>query len=75
MDLGCYDLLSTAVLLLDEQGRIQHVNVAAEELFDLSRRQLKGVRAPQLFTGLASMQGGSGKMSSCSAEAPLFRSA
>lgn len=58
MDLGCYDLLSTAVLLLDEQGRIQHVNVAAEELFDLSRRQLKGVRAQQLFTGLASVQGG-----------------
>ena len=42
MDVSAYDLLSTAVLLLDAQGRIDHANTAAEELFGSSRRQLKG---------------------------------
>jgi two-component system, NtrC family, nitrogen regulation sensor histidine kinase GlnL len=36
------DLLSTAVLLLDAQARIVHVNQAAELLFDTSRRTLVG---------------------------------
>src|SRR5574339_901881 len=36
------DLLSTAVLLLDANARIVHVNQAAELLFDTSRRTLVG---------------------------------
>lgn len=39
---GGLDLLSTAVLLLDAQARIVHVNQAAELLFDTSRKTLIG---------------------------------
>lgn len=42
MDVASYDLLSTAVLLLDELGCVAHANTAAEELFSMSRRQLEG---------------------------------
>lgn len=49
MDVSAYDLLSTAVLLLDAQGRIDHANTAAEELFGSSRRLLKGQRAADLL--------------------------
>lgn len=42
MDVSAYDLLSTAVLLLDERGRIDFANAAAEELFSASRRILAG---------------------------------
>ncbi|MYN12086.1 PAS domain-containing protein [Pusillimonas sp. TS35] len=42
MEPASYDLLSTAVLFLDHDGRILHANTAAEELFSLSRRQLAG---------------------------------
>jgi len=49
MDVSSYDLLATAVLLLDEQGRVAHVNAAAEELFGLSRKQLAGAPAHGLF--------------------------
>lgn len=42
MDVSAYDLLSTAVLLLDGQGRIDFANSAAEELFHASRRALAG---------------------------------
>lgn len=44
-----YDLLATAVLLLDEQGGIQYANSSAEELFGLSRRQLCGMPVQSLF--------------------------
>ena len=36
------DLLSTAVLLVDGDGRIAHVNQSAELLFDVSRKTLVG---------------------------------
>ena len=49
MDVGAYDLLSTAVLLLDAQGRIAHANTAAEELFGSSRRLLAGQCAADLL--------------------------
>ncbi|UHL64722.1 ATP-binding protein [Paralcaligenes sp. KSB-10] len=49
MDIASYDLLATAVVLLDEHGRVAHVNAAAEELFGLSRRQLSGVFGHALF--------------------------
>jgi two-component system nitrogen regulation sensor histidine kinase GlnL len=50
MDTASYDLLSTAVLLLDHQGRVQHANTAAEELFSTSRRLLKGRPVGELFS-------------------------
>ncbi|HWK70248.1 nitrogen regulation protein NR(II) [Pollutimonas sp. M17] len=49
MDVASYDLLSTAVLLLDGQARVEHANTAAEELFSISRRQLAGQRVHTLF--------------------------
>ncbi len=42
MDVSAYDLLSTAVLLLDRNGCIDFANSAAEELFCASRRALIG---------------------------------
>jgi two-component system nitrogen regulation sensor histidine kinase GlnL len=51
MDVASYDLLSTAVLLLDGQGGVRHANTAAEELFTASRRQLVGQSAHHLFAG------------------------
>lgn len=42
MDTSGFELLQTAVLLLDESQCIRHVNGAAEELLGLSRRQLAG---------------------------------
>lgn len=49
MDVASYDLLSTAVLLLNGDGRIEHANTAAEELFSASRRQLVGQPVHRLF--------------------------
>ena len=42
MNVAAYDLLSTAVLLLNVQGRVDYANTAAEELFGISRRHLAG---------------------------------
>lgn len=56
MDTASYDLLSTAVLMLDTEGSIRHANTAAEELFGLSRRLLSGRPVHELFgadSGLA----------------------
>ncbi|MBV2179723.1 MAG: PAS domain-containing protein [Castellaniella sp.] len=51
MDTSGFELLRTAVLLLDESQQIRHVNGAAEELLGLSRRQLVGQPAyPYLQT-------------------------
>lgn len=47
--LESYDLLTTAVVLLDEQGRAVHANSAAQELLGLSQRQLHGLGAAALF--------------------------
>lgn len=43
------DLLSTAVLLLDEAGRVVHLNQAAELLLDVSRRALIGQAVGRLL--------------------------
>lgn len=51
MDVASYDLLSTAVLMLDGQGAVMHANTAAEELFSASRRQLMGQSVHRLFAG------------------------
>ncbi|RTZ48196.1 PAS domain-containing sensor histidine kinase [Candidimonas sp. SYP-B2681] len=56
MDVASYDLLSTAVLLLSSEGIIEHANTAAEELFGISRRQLIGIAAYQLFGADTTLQ-------------------
>ncbi|CAM5791821.1 nitrogen regulation protein NR(II) [Castellaniella caeni] len=49
MDTSSFELLQTAVLLLDASGRITYANGAAEELLGRSRRQLAGrAAAPYL---------------------------
>lgn len=49
MDLSAYDILATAVLLIDTQGRVVHANVAAEEMLGVSRKILHGAQALSLF--------------------------
>ncbi|WP_397473339.1 nitrogen regulation protein NR(II) [Pusillimonas sp.] len=44
-----YDLLATAILALDEAGKVLGANVAAQELFGLSQRQLAGHEALAMF--------------------------
>lgn len=44
-----YDLLATAILMLDERGTVLQANVAAQELLGLSQRQLAGTDALALF--------------------------
>lgn len=44
-----YDLLATAVLLVNAQGEVAFANSSAEELFGLSRRQMLGIPALALF--------------------------
>uniref|UniRef100_UPI003342A8DD nitrogen regulation protein NR(II) n=1 Tax=Castellaniella defragrans TaxID=75697 RepID=UPI003342A8DD len=55
MDPSGYDLLKTAVLLLDGDLLIRHANTAAEEYFGLSRRQLEGTAADQIINGAQSV--------------------
>src|SRR3546814_6778560 len=42
MNVDAFDLLATAVLLLNERGHVEHANAAAEDLFGRSRKQLRG---------------------------------
>lgn len=55
MDPSSYDLLMTAVLLLDEDHCIRHANTAAEEHFGLSRRQMEGLDADGLVSSAPSV--------------------
>ena len=50
------DLLSTAVLLVDDSGRIAHVNQSAELLFDTSRKTLIGQLAGRVLGDDAEMR-------------------
>ena len=50
------DLLSTAVMLVDADGRIAHVNQAAELLFDTSRKTLIGQLAGRVLGDDAEMR-------------------
>src|SRR5260370_230922 len=43
------ELLSTAVLVIDAEGRVRWVNQAAEAMLDLSRRIVQGQLARGLF--------------------------
>src|SRR3546814_13404791 len=49
MNVDAFDLLATAVLLLNERGHVEHANAAAEDLFGRSRKQLRGLSAATLF--------------------------
>ncbi len=48
--LGGLDLLASAVLVLDHQGRIAYANAAAETLLESSFKVLNQQRLPDLFT-------------------------
>jgi two-component system nitrogen regulation sensor histidine kinase GlnL len=50
LDVSLFDLLATAVLVLDREGRIVHANAAAEHLLELSRSRLIGSELARLFS-------------------------
>ncbi|ARP86543.1 nitrogen regulation protein NR(II) [Bordetella genomosp. 9] len=56
MNVDAFDLLATAVLLVNEQGFVVHANAAAEDLFSRSRRQLMGQAAAGLFDDREALQ-------------------
>jgi two-component system nitrogen regulation sensor histidine kinase GlnL len=49
LDYPGLELLATAVVLLSDELQVRYANPAAENLFELSRRQLSGQAARQLF--------------------------
>lgn len=49
------DLLATAVLLLERDLRVHYANPAAENLFELSRKQMLGQSLATLFTDAGSL--------------------
>ncbi len=44
-----YDLLATSVLLVDDDGRLMHINSAAQDLLERSLRSLESMAAVDLF--------------------------
>jgi len=44
------EYLATAVILLDDESRIAYLNPAAEQLFDVSGKNLRGLPMQQVFT-------------------------
>jgi len=50
------ELLATAVVLVDEHSRVLYANPAAENLFEMSVRQLKGHTAAEIFVGAERLQ-------------------
>jgi gamma-glutamyl phosphate reductase len=55
-DLRIFDLLATAVVLLDRRLRVVFCNQAAELLFGLSSRQLEGQRFADVIPGTESIE-------------------
>ena len=55
------ELLSTAVLLLGHDARVQWANPAAENLFELSRKRLVGLAPEHAFVGGAALSDAIGK--------------
>ncbi len=58
---GGLDLLATAVLVLDAKRRIVHANPAAENLFEMSRKQLVAHTPTELFGDAATLNAAIGK--------------
>jgi len=56
MNVDAFELLATAVLLVDAQGHVVYANTAAEDLFSRSRRQLTGQSAAPLFDDREQLQ-------------------
>ncbi|MFA5490195.1 MAG: nitrogen regulation protein NR(II) [Candidimonas sp.] len=56
MDVSSYDLLSTAILLLNPRGRVAHANMAAQELFSMSRKQMAGLSLDAVLGAEAGIQ-------------------
>ncbi len=56
MNVDALDLLATSVLLINQQGEIEHANGASEDMFGRSRRQLVGQRAAALFVEPADLE-------------------
>lgn len=48
-----YDLLATSVLLVDDDGRLLHINSAAQDLLERSLKSLDGSAVVDLFTDVA----------------------
>ena len=46
-----WDVLATAVMLVDHESRIMYANPAAENLFEMGTRQLRGHMLGEVFTG------------------------
>jgi two-component system nitrogen regulation sensor histidine kinase GlnL len=50
-----FDLLATAVLMLDGRGRVAYANPAAENLFEFSRLKMMGQSLPDIFGKAATL--------------------
>jgi two-component system nitrogen regulation sensor histidine kinase GlnL len=50
------DLLATAVLILDQEGRLGYINPAAEDMLDVSAKVLHGQRLGEIFTGSGELE-------------------
>src|SRR4030095_1137823 len=50
-----FELLATAVLMLDAGRRVTYANPAAENLFELAKKHLVGHRPDQVFTDAAGL--------------------
>ncbi len=56
MNVDAFELLATAILLVDAHGHVVYANTAAEDLFSRSRRQLTGQPAASLFDDREQLQ-------------------
>ena len=56
-ELGGLDLLATAVILVDDMDTIQHMNPAAENLFELSSQGALGRPIGEIFAGVSVIPG------------------
>jgi len=78
MNVDALDLLATSVLLINEQGDIEHANAASEDMFGRSRRQLLGQQAAMLFEQPEDLKGSisraaSGRFADVRQSASIFR--
>jgi two-component system nitrogen regulation sensor histidine kinase GlnL len=43
------DMLSTAVIIIDEKGYVEYINPSAEHLFDISKKSATGLLLKKFF--------------------------